>query len=138
MDALAAWKHLSGYLTADEWQDFANSDDGLWLRARVEGFKGLGMRRLVDAGKKRRAQAWDIARDMATNIIGAEIEELELDVPPENKSVLIERLAEKLMCEQSIIPPRFSKLVQCESCGPVHAPEDTDPVTPNCPWCEVC
>ena len=138
MDTLDVWRHLSGVMTAEEWAEFRDSEDGLWLKARIEGFKGASMKRLVEAGKRRRAEAWEIASDMARNIINAEIEEMELEVPEENRALLIERLAEKLLCEQSIIPPRFTKLVQCETCGPVHAPAETDDVTPKCPWCEIC
>jgi hypothetical protein len=138
MDALEVFNHLSGVMTAEEWQEFKDSEDGLWLRARVEGFKGASMKKLIDAGKRRRAEAWEVATDMARNIINAEVQELELDVPDEQRAVLVERLGEKLMCEQSIIPPRFTKLVTCATCGPVHAPEDTEVETPNCPWCEIC
>ena len=138
MDSLEVWRHLSGVMTAEQWQEFRDSDDGMWLRARIEGFKGASMKKLIEAGKRRRAEAWEVASDMARNIITAEIEEMKLDVPEDTKAVLIERLAEKLMCEQSIIPPRYTKLVQCKTCGPVHAPEETELVTPNCPWCEIC
>jgi hypothetical protein len=137
MDALEVLNHLSGVMTADEWREFKESEDGLWLRARVEGFKGASMKKLIDAGKRRRSEAWEVASEMARNIINAEIEELGLDIPDEQRAVLVERLGEKLMCEQSIVPPRFTKLVTCSTCGPVHAPEDTETQTPNCPWCSL-
>lgn len=138
MDTLGVLNHLSGVMTPEEWREFRESDDGLWMRARVEGYRGASMQRLVEAGKRRRAEAWEIALDMSKNIIATELEEIPVDVPEDQVGVLIERLAEKLMCEQSVVPPRFTKLVQCKTCGPVHAPEDTDLVTPNCPWCEIC
>ncbi|MEY4700294.1 MAG: hypothetical protein RL326_481 [Pseudomonadota bacterium] len=137
MDALEELNRMSGLMTAEQWAAFKESDDGLWLRARVEGFKGTSMSKLIEAGKRRRAEAWEIARDMARNIVHAEVQELKLDVTDEQRGVLVEKLAEKLCCEQSIIPPRFSKLVTCSTCGPVHAPEDTDDTTPNCPWCTL-
>ena len=137
MDALEVLNHLSGVMTAEEWREFKESEDGLWLRARVEGFKGASMKKLIAAGKRRRSEAWEVATDMARNIINAEVEELELEVLDEQKAVLIERLGEKLMCEQSIVPPRFTKLVTCSTCGPVHAPENTEIETPNCPWCQL-
>jgi hypothetical protein len=137
MDALEELNRMSGLMTAEQWQEFKESDDGLWLRARVEGFKGTSMNKLIEAGKRRRAEAWEIAFDMARNIVNAEVQELKLEIPEEQQRVLGERLAEKLCCEQSIIPPRFSKLVTCSTCGPVHAPEDTETETPNCPWCQL-
>lgn len=137
MDPLGVLNHLSGIMTREQWEAFKESDDGLWLQARVEGYRGTAMKKLVEAGKKRRAEAWAVAMDMASNIIRVEVEELKLDIPEEQIAVVTQRLAEKLMCEQSIVPPRFTKLVQCKTCGPVHAPEDTELVTPNCPWCLI-
>ncbi len=137
MDTLGVLNHLSNVMTIEEWRAFKESDDYMWMQARVEGYRGASMDKLIAAGKKRREEAWAIALDMAANIIKAEREELPIDVPEEQAAVLVQRLAEKLMCEQSLIPPRFTKLVECASCGPVHAPEDTESKTPNCPWCQL-
>lgn len=137
MDTLGVLNHLSNVMTLDEWKAFRETDDYMWMQARVEGYRGASMDKLIAAGKKRREEAWEIAFDMARNIIKAEREELPIDVPEDQAVVLVERLAEKILCEQGIIPPRFTKLVQCHTCGPVHAPEDTENKTPNCPWCQL-
>jgi hypothetical protein len=137
MDTLGVLNHLSGVMTTKEWSEFKGTEDYLWMQARVEGYRGTHMGKLIEAGKRRREEAWVIALDMAQNIIRAEMEEIPVDVPEQQEKILVDRLAEKLMCEQGLVPPRFTKLVECQTCGPVHAPEDAEPLMPNCPWCQL-
>jgi len=137
MDTLGVLNHLAGVMTIDQWQAFKATDDYLWMMAKVEGYRGASMKKLTRAGKKRRAEAWVIAQDMARSIIRAEMEELELVMPDEQVQTLIVRLAEKLMCEQNFTPPTFTEWAECETCGKVPVPPGTDNKTPNCPWCMI-
>jgi hypothetical protein len=124
-------------MTVAAWEEFKESEDYLWLMARVEGFRGANMAKLVKAGKKRRAEAWEVALDMAKSITKAEVEELELQLPEEQVQALTVKLAEKLMCEQNFTPPTFTEWAECETCGKVPVPQGTESKTPNCPWCMI-
>ena len=137
MDQLGVLNHLSGLLTVSEWADFKQTDDYLWMVARVEGYRGKNMAKLVAAGQRRRSEAWVIAQDMAKNIISKEIEELPLEIDNEQVQVLIIGLAEKLLCEQNISPPTFTNWTDCQSCGRVPVPTGVEAVTTNCPWCNL-
>lgn len=137
MDALGVLNHLSGIMTPEEWAEFRDSEEGLWMRARVEGYRGAAMQKLVEAGKRRRSEAWEIALDMANNIISAEAEEIPLVLEDEQRTQLVTRLAEKLLCEQNVTPPTFTAWTDCATCDRVPVPEGTDLVTPNCPWCSL-
>lgn len=137
MDSLGVLDHLSGIMTVEEWQAFKATDEYLWLSARVEGYRGNAMKKLAKAGKKRRAEAWLVAKDMAANIIQAEIAELPLEIGDEQAQLLITRLAEKLMVEQNYTPPSFTAWADCQTCGRVPVPPETEATTPNCPWCMI-
>lgn len=137
MDTLGVLNHLSNVMTVDEWQQFKDTDDYLWMMARVEGYRGASMKKLSEAGTKRRAAAWEIAKEMAHSIIQAEIAELPLEIEDEQVQGLIDRLAEKLMVEQNLTPPTFTAWTDCSTCGRVPVPVGTDATTPNCPWCQV-
>lgn len=135
MDPLGVLNHLSGVMTPEMWQAFKATDDYLWLMARAEGYRGNAMKKLARAGRRRRAEAWEVAKGIATNIIQAEIAELPLEITDEQAQMLVIRLAEKLMCEQNYTPPTFTAWAECETCGRVPVPPDTETKTPNCPWC---
>lgn len=138
MDQLGVLNHLSGVMTVDEWGDFKQTDDYLWMMAKIEGYRGKTMAKLVAAGQRRRSEAWVIAQEMATNIITKEIEELPLEINNEQVQALIVGLAEKLLCEQNISPPTFVNWADCQTCGRVPVPKGVEAVTPNCPWCNLC
>lgn len=135
MDPLGVLNHLSGVMTVEQWQQFKATDEYLWMMARAEGYRGNAMRKLAKAGSKRRAEAWEVAQEIATNIIRAEIAELPLEITDEQAQVLVTRLAEKLMVEQNYTPPTFTAWADCQTCGRVPVPPDTEKATPNCPWC---
>ena len=137
MDTLGVLNHLSNVMTIEEWQQFKDTEEYLWMMARVEGYRGASMKKLSEAGTRQRAEAWEIARDMANSIIKAEIAELPLDIEDTQVQVLIERLAEKLMVEQNLTPPTFTSWSDCSTCGRVPVPDGTEALTPNCPWCQV-
>ena len=135
MDPLGVLNHLSGVMTPAQWLEFKTTDEYLWMMARAEGYRGNAMKRLARAGAQRRAEAWEVAKDIAANIIRVEIAELPLEITDEQAQVLVTRLAEKLMCEQNFTPPTFTEWAECETCGKVPVPQGTETKTPNCPWC---
>lgn len=137
MDSLGVLNHLSGVMSIEEWQEFKATEEYLWMTARVEGYRGNAMKKLAKAGAKRRAEAWIVAQEIATNIMGAEVKEMNLELPEEQVQALTIKLAEKLMCEQNFTPPTFTDWALCETCGKVPVPPGTDNKTPNCPWCMI-
>jgi hypothetical protein len=137
MDPLSVVNHLSNVLTVSEWQAFQLTEDYLWLMARIEGFKGAHMEKLVEAGKRRRQEAWGISLEMADSIVMQELKELGLDVPEEQRKVSVQALAEKLMMEQNLTPPTFTSWSDCVTCGRVPVPEKTEDSTHHCPWCQL-
>ena len=137
MDTLRAIEHLSAVLTVEEWQAFKETDDYLWMMASAEKYRGNSMDELIRRGVKRRTEAWEIALDMAKNILEREVAELAIDVPEEQMTKSRIALAEKLLIEQNLTPPTFTAWCDCDSCGRVPVPEGTPGVTPNCPWCMI-
>lgn len=137
MDPLGVLNHLSGVMTTDEWREFVQTDDYLWMQARVEGFKGNAMKELARRGTIRRAEAWECALDLAKAIVRAEIEHLPVAVEEAQQELLVVRLAERLMCEQDFTPPSFTSWADCETCGRVPVPEEVPAKTKNCPWCKL-
>ncbi len=137
MDPLDVLHHLSNVMTVHEWQEFKATEDYMWMMARIEGYKGAHMKRLAEAGKKRRTEAWVIALEMAHSIVSQELDELGLEVPEEQRTVSIQTLAERLLMEQDLTPPTFTAWTDCATCGRVPVPKEVEPVTPNCPWCQL-
>ena len=135
MDTLRALEHLSNVLTVDEWREFKATDEYLWMVARTQGYRGGAMEELVARGTKRREEAWGIALDMARSIVEDDLRELSIDIPEENKRVAIKGLAEKLLVEQDIVPPTYTAWADCEQCGRVPVPEESEEVMASCPWC---
>lgn len=135
MDTLRALEHLSNVLTVEEWREFKSTDEYLWMVARTQGYRGPAMEELVAKGTKRRAEAWDVAMDMARSIIEDELQEISIHVPDENKRESIKQLAEKLLVEQDIVPPTYTAWADCNQCGRVPVPEGNEEVLAICPWC---
>jgi len=135
VDTLRALEHLSNVLTTDEWSQFKSTDEYLWMIARTQGYRGPAMEELVAKGTKRRAEAWEIALEMAQSITDQELAELSLFIPEENKRMAIRQLAEKLLVEQDTVPPTFTAWADCDQCGRVPVPEGSDETLAVCPWC---
>ena len=135
MDTLAVLNHLSNVLTVQEWQAFKETDDYLWMMARIEGYKGAHMQQLIDAGKRRRDEAWEIAKDMARNVVAMEVAELPIEISPEGQERMAIATAERLLMQQHITPPTFTAWCDCATCGRVPVPEGTSAETNNCAWC---
>jgi hypothetical protein len=135
MDALSVLNHLSNVLTVEEWQAFKETEDYLWMMARVEGYKGAHMQQLIDAGKRRRSEAWEIALDMARNVVSIESEELPIALSDDAKERLIVHSAERLLMDQNLTPPTFTAWTDCATCGRVPVPANTPSETPHCAWC---
>jgi hypothetical protein len=135
MDALKLLDHLSSVLTVEEYQAWKESDHYLWVMARFEGYRGANMDKLVEAGKRRRSEAWHIALDMAASVVDQESSELGLSLSSEQRERLRISWAEKLLIEQYITPPAFTGWTDCDSCGRVPVPATFQPHSINCPWC---
>lgn len=135
MDALSVIHHLQNVLTVHEWQAFKETEEYLWYMARIHGYRGAHMDKLVEAGKRRRSEAWEIAQEMAENVLAQEVSELGLRVSPEQKISGVNRMAERLLMEQNLTPPTFTCWSDCATCGRVPVPQGFDLTTINCPWC---
>jgi len=135
VDTLRALEHLSNVLTTDEWSQFKSTDEYLWMIARTQGYRGPAMEELVAKGTKRRAEAWEIALEMAQSITDQELAELSLFIPEENKRMAIRQLAEKLLVEQDTVPPTFTAWADYDHGGRVPVPEGSDETLAVCPWC---
>lgn len=135
MDALKLIEHLSNVLTVEEYQAWKESDDYLWMMARYEGYRGAHMDKLVQAGRRRRSEAWAIAQDMARAVLESDAAEMGLNLDSDRKAKLIQSTAEKLLIEQSITPPTFVAWADCETCGRVAVPPGLEKTIINCPWC---
>lgn len=135
MDTLRALEHLSNVLTVEEWREFKATDEYLWMVARTQGYRGPAMEELVAKGTKRRTDAWDVALDMARSIIEQDLVDASAHLPDEQKKGVVRQLAEKLLVEQDIVPPTFTAWSDCQQCGRVPVPEESDEIMAVCPWC---
>lgn len=135
MDPLSVIHHLQNVLTVHEWQAFKETEEYLWYMARINGYRGAHMDRLVEAGRRRRSEAWAIAQEMAESVLEQEARELGLVLEPPERERVAQRMAERLLIEQHITPPTFTAWADCASCGRVAVPQGVQSVTANCPWC---
>lgn len=135
MDALAKLHWVSRYMTTDQWQKYIESENYMWARARIEGYRGANMDRLVASGTRRINEAWEIALDMSFKIVGEEIDALPEGVETPPLAQLVQEFAEQLMREQYLVPPTYSKRIVCDVCGPMMAPNGYPTETATCPWC---
>lgn len=135
MDTLRALEHLSNVLTVDEWREFTQTDEYLWMVARTEGYRGKAMEELVRRGSKRRQEAWLLALDMARSIVIEDLRDSSSHLPSEQVRRVEQTLAEHLLVEQDIIPPTYTAWSDCQQCGKVPVPEGSSDVLPVCPWC---
>lgn len=128
-------EHLSNVLTVDEWREFTQTEDYLWMCARADGYQGSAMDELVKRGTRRREAAWAVALDVARSVVAQEMEAAGCSIPSEHVRKAEEILAEKLMVEQDITPPTFKFWADCCQCGRVPVPEKSDEILACCPWC---
>lgn len=131
-DALARIKNLENFMELNHYLAFRETEDYLWLKLRASGYEDPeAWAALIELGSKRRAEAWQIAKEMATSILSDQrgVERSDFDS-------VVQRLAEKLLVEQDICPPTFNKWTECETCGRMPVPESFKfEQSPNCPWC---
>jgi hypothetical protein len=124
-DALDRLQALSNYLSVSEHMMFREKDEYLWLKLRASGYEDAEVwAKVIERGNVRREEAWEIAKDMARNILNKDVE------------AVVQQFAEQLLVEQDIVPPTFTKWCECQTCGRMPVPERFEAErSPNCPWC---
>lgn len=135
MDPAKVLDHLSNVLTVDEWREFTQTEDYLWMCARAEKYQGKAMDELVKRGTKKRQEAWKIALEMAESIVREDLKESSVNIPEEQRRRVEQQLAEHLLVEQDITPPTYRFWADCAQCGRVLVPEQGDEILASCPWC---
>lgn len=136
-DALRAIKNLERRMTLAEYMEFRTQDEFLWLQLRATGYEDPeAWAQVIERGTNRRAEAWTIAKEMATSIMRDEWDARGHEYRQSDLDAVAERLAEQLMVEQHITPPTFTKWIECETCGRMPVPERVqEQHAANCPWC---
>jgi hypothetical protein len=131
-DALGRIKNLENFMELNHYLAFRETEDYLWLKLRASGYEDPeAWATLIELGSKRRAEAWQIAKEMATSILSDQ-----RGVERGNFDSVVEKLAEKLLVEQDLVPPTFTEWTECESCGRMPVPKRFEKThSPNCPWC---
>lgn len=46
-------------------------------------------------------------------------------------------MAENMLCEKGVIPPHWTKVINCQNCGPMPGDEEYDEELVACPWCHT-
>ena len=135
MDALTKLHFASRYMTSNQWENYIQSEEYMWARARIEGYKGAYMDKLVAAGNRKVSEAWAVASDIADKVVSEELMSMPSEIKRPAREPLVRELAEQLLREQSMVPPTYRKKIVCDNCGPIMAPESYDEQTSSCPWC---
>lgn len=136
-DALGRIKNLENFMELNHYLAFRETEDYLWLKLRASGYEDPeAWATLIELGSKRRTEAWQIAKEIAANVLRAEWDGIGSQYSEEDLGRVSERLAEQLMVEQNLTPPTFTDWTECESCGRMPVPPRFQKThSPNCPWC---
>jgi hypothetical protein len=135
--ALESIKNLENFMELNSYLMFRQTEDYLWLKLRATGYTDPeAWATLIELGSKRRAEAWQIAQEMATSILKDQWDSRGHEYQQSDLDSVVRKLAEKLLVEQDICPPTFNKWCECETCGRMPVPERFQAEqSANCPWC---
>lgn len=128
--------HHQRWMSREQWREFKTTESYQKFRLMAEGrMKELEVWEIEEM-KKAAAEAWVLALDVARNVLSDEVVEASVKIEPELFQKLQESLAEKLLLEQSYLPPTYKYTVLCEQCGSAPAKKAEPKVVPSCVLCE--
>lgn len=129
-------EHHRRWMSREQWHEFKTTEAYMKFKMLAEGRKKELEVWEIDEMKKAAAEAWVLALDVARNVISDEAVEASIKVEPELFARLQESLAEKLLLEQSYLPPTYKYTVLCEECGEAPAKKAEPKIVPSCVLCE--
>lgn len=133
-------KYLQRKLTPKEYREWKESEGYLrwWCAAHRYKMETCEkeLTKLSEIERKRNLDAWAICLSLAKKAVYDEFEDNpEFLRNREARQKMEEGCAERRMTELGHIPPTFTKVAMCETCG--HVPNKIAGEVKHCPWCET-